>query len=180
LRRCTLRTSILFLTCLGLAACRVGQTPRPDVLNPDSAARADIEAVMAGYAAAMLRSDAAGMAAFFTPDARLSAPDADDLAGPRAIRDAMHAFFASGATVMEVDVETDVLHIDGPDAFEFGRYTESFRLPDGEEHTVQGRYSIQWRRGAEARWRIRRFLANHLPDADADADTAAAVTAANR
>jgi hypothetical protein len=64
--------------------------------------------------------------------------------------------------VLEVTMDTEVVHVAGTQAFEFGEITE--RLPPTEEETgleerlVRSHYTIHWQRGAEARWRIRRFL----------------------
>jgi uncharacterized protein (TIGR02246 family) len=165
-RRPGLRAARLSLTALLLAACHVGQNPRAEVIDADSASRTDIRATMDAYSAALVSGDADLVAAFFTPDARVAEPGADDIEGANAIHAARSSFHGGGGVVTAVALNTEVVHVDGADAFEFGSYEETLRLAEGGEQTVRGRYAIQWRRGAEARWRIRRFLLNHLPPAD--------------
>jgi uncharacterized protein (TIGR02246 family) len=179
LRRRGLRAASISLTGLVLAACHVGQNPRPEVIDPDSASRADIRATLDAYTAALTAGNAHRIAAFFTPDARLAEPGMDDIEGANAIHAVKRSFYASGAVITDVEVNSEVVHVDGPDAFEFGSYSESVRIGGSAEQTVRGRYAIQWRRGPEARWRIRLFLINHLPAADTiAADTIAADTTA--
>jgi ketosteroid isomerase-like protein len=162
LRRRTLRSAVLPLATLLLAACHVGQHPRPDVVSPDSAARADIAATRDAYMEAVRSGDADRIASFFSAEARLAGSHSAALVGASAIRDAREAERAGGTGVLEVTMDTEVVHVAGTQAFEFGEITE--RLPPTEEETgleerlVRSHYTIHWQRGAEARWRIRRFL----------------------
>lgn len=162
----------LLLSTVLLSACRLEPNPRPATLNVDSAARADIRATMDAYREAMLQNDARAIAAFYTADARLHEPDAPDIAGNTAIRDAMQHFFAQGNRITDVRVDSETVDVDGPVAWEMGTYEERIRAASGDDHVVRGRYMIRWRRGEEARWRIDRFMVNHLPPLDRD--TAAA------
>jgi ketosteroid isomerase-like protein len=164
-RRAALRHLPLLLGVV-LTACHVGQNPRAAVLDADSAARVDIEATMLAYRTALLGGDHRTLATFFTADARLSEPGAADLVGPREIGGAKRAFYDAGGVVTDIAVDTDELHVDGAVAFAFGTWEERFRGGAGAEETVRGRYAIRWQRGAEARWRIARFLVNHQPPAD--------------
>jgi uncharacterized protein (TIGR02246 family) len=172
-RRHVLRAARLTLTGLMLTACHVGQNPRAEVIDADSASRVDIRATMDAYSAALVSGNADRIAAFFTPDARLAEPGMDDVEGANAIHAMLRSFYVGGGVVTDVALDTETVHVDGADAFEFGSYHEKFRMAEGTEQTVRGRYAIQWRRGEEARWRIRRFLLNHLPPADSvSADSA--------
>jgi ketosteroid isomerase-like protein len=118
---------------------------------------------MDAYTAALLLNDPDVLAPFFTADARLSEPGMEDVEGAAAIRGFMASLADAGIRVTDVGVDTDAVHVAGVNAFEFGSFVESYRDGQGVEQTVRGRYAIHWRRGPEARWRIRRFLLNHLP-----------------
>jgi uncharacterized protein (TIGR02246 family) len=159
---------VLLLACLVPAACRIGQHERPEVINPDSAAAADIRATMDEYRAALLAGDAARIAAFFTPDAVLLEPDTDEIVGVRAIHARIDTVLAAGAAVTELTVATELLHADGPVAFEFGTFAGRYRAGGAEAQAVHGRYIIHWQRGPEARWHIRRLLLHPLPVPVAD------------
>ena len=164
---------MLTLAVVSTAACHVGQNPRPEVLNPDSAAQADIRGTMDALQAALLQRNDAIIPEFFTGDASLSEPGMGEVAGARGIRDAWRSYFSDeGGRLTNASIATDVLHIDGPDAFEFGTFSRTYgpgEAADSATHTVRGGYSVHWQRGPEARWRIRRFLLNHLPADEAGA-----------
>jgi ketosteroid isomerase-like protein len=173
LRRRILRSSVPLLASALLAACHVGHTPRPDVINPDSAARADIEGVRNAYAAAIRAGDAERIAELFEADAQLSGSrlggsGGREIAGAGAIHDAHVVAHRSGTAALEVDLEPESVHVAGTNAFEFGRLVE--RLPpaeeggDVEESFFRARYVIHWRRGPEASWRIRRLLLSPTQD----------------
>jgi ketosteroid isomerase-like protein len=172
---------------LSLAACRVERNPVAQTVNPDSASKAIIKATMEAYQAALLANNPRAIAAFYAPDGRLYEPDSPDIVGFSEVRSAMSNALDSGRVLTGVTLEAEDIHVDGPVAFELGTFEERFRTGDEEEEMVRrGRYVIRWRRGAEAQWRIERFLRNHLP-ADSAAlpagDTAATApgsTAARR
>jgi uncharacterized protein (TIGR02246 family) len=158
------RSAITLLPAIVLlSACRIEPNPRPEPLNVDSAARADIGAAMAAYRQALLQRDARAIASFYTADARFSHPDVPHRTGTGEIRQALEQFFAAGGAVTDVRVDSEELDIDGATAYELGAWEERAALPDGAERVVNGRYMIRWRRGAEARWRIDRFLLASAP-----------------
>jgi uncharacterized protein (TIGR02246 family) len=171
---------------LVLAACRVDRNPVAETVNPDSASKVVIRATMEAYRAALLSNNPRAIAAFYAPDGRLYEPGAPDVVGFSEVRSAMSDVFDSGRVLTDVTVEAEDIHVDGPVAFEIGTFEERFRTRGEEEEMVRrGRYMIRWRRGAEAQWRIDRFLRNHLPSDSAvfsTGDTAAAPgsTAARR
>jgi ketosteroid isomerase-like protein len=161
---------------LSLAACRVERNPVAQTVNPDSASKVVIRATMVAYQAALLANNPRAIAAFYAPDGRLYEPDAPDIVGLSEVRSAMSDAFDSGRVLTDVTLEAEDIHVDGPVAFEMGTFEERFRTGNGGEEMVRrGRYVIRWRRGAEAQWRIDRFLRNHLPadSATLPADSAA-------
>jgi ketosteroid isomerase-like protein len=173
LRRRTLRSSVLLLACAALAACHVGQMPRPDVINPDSAARADIGIAREAFLAAVREGDPERIAAFFTDDAMIVEGDSVERAGDDAVRAAGQAAARAGIRVAEADMEPEVVHVaGGGNAFEFGRFRETVRqggagvpgeVAPGTEWSGRGGYTIHWQRGAEAQWRIRRLFRTSPP-----------------
>jgi ketosteroid isomerase-like protein len=172
---------------LSLAACRVERNPVAQTVNPDSASKVIIRTTMDAYQAALLANNPRAIAAFYAPDGRLYEPDAPDVVGFSEVRSAMSDALDSGRVLTAVTLEAEDIHVDGPVAFEMGTFEERFRTGGGEDEMVRrGRYAIRWRRGAEAQWRIERFLRNHLPTDSAAwpaSDTAAAApgsTAARR
>jgi ketosteroid isomerase-like protein len=156
--------AMLLPLMLSLAACRVERNPVAQTVNPDSASKVIIKATMEAYQAALLANNPRAIAAFYAPDGRLYEPDAPDIVGFSEVRSAMSDAFDSGRVLTGVTLEAEDIHVDGPVAFEMGTFEERFRTGSGEEEMVRrGRYVIRWRRGAEAQWRIERFLRNHLP-----------------
>lgn len=157
MRRRILRSSVLLLACVALSACHVGQNPRPDLISPDSAARADISVTRDAWLGALREGDPDIVSAFFTADARLSQPAAADIVGNDAILAARRSRRAAGNAGNEIRLEPEVVHVAGSNAFEFGDITETVADSAGE-HTLRGRYTIHWQRLPEAQWRIKRWL----------------------
>jgi uncharacterized protein (TIGR02246 family) len=163
------RTALLLVPlALLLVGCKVGNNPRRDLADPDSAAAIDIRSTMLTYRDALLRGDPRRIAPLFAPDARVAKPDSPDLVGTPGIQAALRDFFAGGGTATDLSVDTEELHVDGPVAFELGTFEARYRLAEGGEQSLRGRYVIRWERGPEARWRMARLLFNHLPAVGAE------------
>ncbi|MEX1181777.1 MAG: DUF4440 domain-containing protein [Gemmatimonadota bacterium] len=164
----------LLLAALQFTACEVSRTPRPEVVDADSAAREDIRAALNRYQEALLSADARAAASFFASDGRLMQADAPDLVGARQVNDSLSAFFAD-ARITSISLDRSSIDI-GPagTAHEIGTFIQSVRAGDQAEQTVRGRYAIRWRVGPESSWRINVFLSSLYPVDSAAADTAAA------
>lgn len=160
-RRTPSAVRLLLALSVLLGGCRVERTPRPESIDVDAIARDVIRATFESYRQALLTGDARRAAAAFMPDARLSEPHAPDVVGPRAIAERLDGFFERGE-FLDLDVDRDTIDIAGGVAYDLGTYEETVRA-EGDEQTVRGRYVIRWRRGAEARWRIDRFLRSPYP-----------------
>lgn len=151
-----------------LNACEVQRTPRAEVVNPDSARATEIEAALAGYTAAVMQRDVRRSASFFTPDARLFAPDTPDLIGQDMIRERM-AQLLDSAQVTALTMEREIIDIAGDStAYEIGTFSESYREAEADEQTISGTYMIRWRLEPQATWRIHTMLLQHPPPAAAD------------
>ncbi len=158
--------SILLLAavlCPGAALALEGQdaAPAPD---PDRQAIAD---AWAGYRDALMKKDAAAIAALFTEDGALLAPGMPDIKGRKTLEGFLLAGF-SNAKVTDASGTTLELHVYGSAAYELGTYTQTVENLQGESRTSSGRYAAFWVKGDDGHWRIRRILLNRLPPPQAD------------
>lgn len=156
----------VFAAVLGLGACRIEPVQRAARVDPRELAREEISAALDDYRDALLRGDAAAIAATFTDDGQLYMPDTPDIVGSDAIRTALGEIFTS-YTATDLLLEREQIDIADDVAFEIGRYEESLRAAaDSATLELRGRYAIRWRRGPDERWRIERMLTNYYPPAD--------------
>lgn len=158
-----LKSTLPLLAALAGSACHVGSNPRPELVHADTAAAMDIRATSAVYQDALVRADPRRIGPLLTPDALVSESGAADVVGPAAVQAGLREFFEIGGRITRLDMETQELHVDGSVAFEFGTFEAGYAVVEGEEQVMRGRHVIRWERGPEARWRISRFLVNHLP-----------------
>jgi len=92
------------------------------------------------------RGDAAGIAAFYTADARLMPPDMPTLQGAEAITAFWQGAMEMGikaATLETIEVETS----GGDLATEIGRFTLGMEVPGGGDERVEqtGKYIVLWK-----------------------------------
>lgn len=156
---------MLLALALVPAACRIEPVQRSERVSLVDVAREDMSVVLDAYRDALLRADAAGVAAAFTPDGQLQMPDAPDVVGTGQIRDAMAEVFTS-LTPTDLLLEREQVDVADGVAYELGRFEETIRTAADSVLELRGRYAIRWRRGPEAQWRIERMLINHYPPAD--------------
>ena len=110
-----------------------------------------IKAVNGAFMDAFKRGDAAGVAANYTPEARLLPPDSPVLNGPEAIR----AFWqgAMNMGIKQAQLETVDVDSRGDLAYEIGRYTLSIEPPSGQKTTAAGKYLVVWRK-SNGSWKL--------------------------
>ncbi|WP_135505903.1 YybH family protein [Roseovarius aestuariivivens] len=110
----------------------------------------EIAARSATFEAAFNSGDAAGVAAHYTEDAVILAPDTDRIDGREAIAGLWQAFIDAG--VVDLDLVTTEIEAMGETANEIGAYT--LKAPDGNGGMVEaaGKYIVIWRRGADDQW----------------------------
>ena len=118
--------------------------------DPRAAVEASNRAFMDAYAA----GDAAGVAALYTPDTRLYAPNMPPLEGREAVQAWMQGGLDMGLT--RLDFVTDEVYAVSDDmAQEYGRFT----LYAGDQAVDEGRYAVLWKRDGD-RWMLHRDVFN--------------------
>ncbi|HEX8634979.1 MAG TPA: DUF4440 domain-containing protein [Pyrinomonadaceae bacterium] len=105
------------------------------------------------FAELFKHGDAAGVAALYTPDARLMPPDAPLMRGAEAIT----AFWqgAMNLGIKEATLETMEVETSGGDlATEIGQFTLSMQAPGGGVRAAQtGKYIVLWKRQGDT-WKL--------------------------
>jgi uncharacterized protein (TIGR02246 family) len=104
------------------------------------------------FAELFKRGDVAGVAALYTPDARLMPPDAPLMSGTDAIRAFWEGAMKMGvktATLETIEVESS----GGDLATEIGQFTLGMETPGGERVEQTGKYIVLWKRDGET-WKL--------------------------
>jgi uncharacterized protein (TIGR02246 family) len=141
------------IALLALAGCETVETNLTD----------GIAGANAQFEAAFNSGDAAGLAALYTEDASLMAPNMARLDGRPAIQGLWQHFF--DADVSNLDLNTVELIVTGPRASEVGTFSMSTRDGRGGMLTAHGKYIVLWRLDADGVWRLHRDLWNNGPAA---------------
>ena len=153
MRRFPFVSVLLALTIVnaGCGRASLGR-PAPEILKSRDAIRN-----------AVLRGDAESTAAFFTTDAVITPPDADEVRGRAAIRVLFDGVFKQ-VRITRYDISPDSIVLAGPAvAVERGTYIENVVPAQGSATLLNGRYVFFWERGADGQWRAARLLYNHAP-----------------
>jgi uncharacterized protein (TIGR02246 family) len=139
--------------------------PARGVTEPAPAHEADREAidqVRSQWIEAAERDDAAGVAALYSDDAVVTAPQHEAVHGRESIRELWERQFpmASGLEIGSSDFE-----VSGDLAYDYGTFSQTLTTPAGEEMEVEGEYVVILRRQDDGQWRITRHLSfNRMPD----------------
>ncbi len=155
-------------TCPSLAAIAIcvlaasASTGFAQVPPARADARARISAVEARLDSVSRHADADANAALFTEDAVVSLGGLEDVRGRDALLAAMRGYYDRNAVRIH-QLRGAELEVYGATAYERGTYLY-VAGPRGQEPTTErGRYSAVWRRGADGKWRIYRYIENLLP-----------------
>lgn len=116
-------------------------------------ARSAIEARNERFMAAFAAANADSIAALYTDDAHLYAPNAPDQVGPEAIGAYFQGALSNGLT--RLDLQTEEVDTHGDRAYEVGRFT----LYAGDEAVDSGRYMVTWALEG-GRWFLHRDIYN--------------------
>jgi len=121
----------------------------------------DIAARSETFEAAFNSGDAAAVAAHYTTDAVLLAPDTARLNGREAVQGLWQSFVDAGVT----DLQLTTVNLDdlGDTANELGTYT--LTAPDGNGGTVQagGKYIVVWKTDDSGVWHLHWDIWNSTP-----------------
>ncbi|HEV7668534.1 MAG TPA: nuclear transport factor 2 family protein [Thermoanaerobaculia bacterium] len=135
--------------------------PAPDPQAGGSKERAQVEAAVQAYAAA-IRGKAETLANLFAADGELIQPGLDPLVGPEAIRTFL-APFAARVKIEEATMTSRAIDLYGDEAYVWGDYSQTVAV-GGEKPAAKftGRFVAQWHRTAGA-WKLRRMLVQPAP-----------------
>ncbi|MFL6838622.1 MAG: YybH family protein [Bradyrhizobium sp.] len=107
--------------------------------------------------AAAARKDYAGMAAFYTEDAKVLPPDASIVSG----RTAIEEFWRSAANALgltDITLKTVDLEVAGDIAYEIGE--ADLKLGSAQ---AKAKYLVVWLRSRDGQWRLHRDIWNSMP-----------------
>ena len=129
--------------------------------NPKTDATGGIAQSTEAFEAAFNAGDSAALAALYTADAAVLAPNLARIDGRAGIQDLWQNFFDAGIT--DIDLTTDELAVQEGWASEVGRFT--LKAPDGEggTATLAGKYIVLWQLGGDGVWRLHRDIWNNDP-----------------
>jgi len=144
--------ALLLVGLLLLSSC-VQQKGRP------TATREDIEKLATQFWAAHEKGDVESLAAMVTEDVVIMVPNADDLRGRSAVKQAFTQMFSS-MKVTDFVIQTREVDICDSAAFELATYTENLLFPGKPPQPIRGRYLLVWKRQPNQSWLIHRNLFN--------------------
>jgi ketosteroid isomerase-like protein len=109
------------------------------------------------YLAMLKLVNSDSVAAMFTDSAEMYQAAAPPIRG----RDAIRAFlkpFDGHAHVDSVSATTIALNVYGDAAYQWANYRQVARVGGGAAESFDGRFVVEWARGAGGNWKIRRLL----------------------
>lgn len=142
----------LFIAVLSLSACN----PQKGRLT---ASRVDIENAASRFWSAHERGDADSITAMLTEDVFVMIPNADDLRGRPAVKQALMQMY-SALKVTDFTIVTREIDICDSTAYELATYNETLNFKDKAAQPVRGRYLIVWKRQSNQSWLVHRNLFN--------------------
>lgn len=146
-----MRAFLFAAALLALAGC---ETTGPDDIGGIGAARERFEASFAA-------GDAAALAAQFTADGAVLAPNLARIDGRPGIQAFWQQFFDAGVTGMELTAAE--VTVNGVNATEVGEFAMTGPDGRGGTGTVRGKYMLQWQRQTDGTWRLHRDIWNNDP-----------------
>ena len=148
-----MRPMVLFIiTILSLSAC----APQ---MQRTTASPTDIENAAARFWSAHEGGDADSITAMLTEDVFVMIPNADDLRGRDAVKQALTQMF-SAMTVTQFTILSREIELCDSTAYELATYSETLNFKDQPPQPVRGRYLIVWKRQPDQSWLVHRNLFN--------------------
>lgn len=114
---------------------------------------------VAGFSRAYMNKDAAGIANFYTEDAKIFPGGSDIISGKSAIQDRWE--FAEGVTDVYHKVTPSEIKIIDNYAYDYGYYEGSTTKKDGKKNDFRGKYVIVWQK-VDGDWKIYLDIWNRL------------------
>jgi uncharacterized protein (TIGR02246 family) len=108
------------------------------------------------FGTAAAGKDYAGMAGFYTEDAKLLPPDAPIVSGRKAIEEFWRTA-ANALGLIGVELKTIDLEVTGDTAYEIGE--AELKLSSGQ---AKAKYLVVWL-GRDGQWRLHRDIWNNMP-----------------
>ncbi len=120
-----------------------------------------VAATSSRFEEAFNAGDAAAVAALYTAEAVVMAPNYARIRGRRAIQGFWQRFFDQDVT--DMNLKAVELEVTERRASEYGAF--SFTAPDGRggRVTLTGKYIVLWRRDGDGVWRLHRYIWNNDP-----------------
>jgi len=125
----------------------------------DAAARAAIDASIARFAAALTKSDTAGMMSVYSDDAVIMMSGAKMTQG-RAANAQMFAGMFAGISIPQAKFTTTDVLTSGDYAIETGTYAFTIQPKKGKAMADVGKYLTVWKKQADGSYKIIRDIAN--------------------
>jgi uncharacterized protein (TIGR02246 family) len=149
-------TSLAWVFAILSAGCLRAETGDP------AAARREVEAAMQMYTALLKTGPVDAQVALYTADGELLEPGMAPLHG----RDAIKAFLTPLFGAVDVESATttsDAVEVYGDAAYQWGTYSQRVAEHGKPAADYNGRYVASWRREADGKWRVARFLVQPFP-----------------
>jgi ketosteroid isomerase-like protein len=151
---------MLFALAAVLAACQTTETTDQTatrMARESAEATATIRGLSNDFARLFTAGQWDSVAAMYTPDAIVMAPNAPSMTGRDAIRAGFTGMAQMGSATLTLQADTVLAN--GPLAVEQGRWTTSVTTPAGATMADSGKYLVQWWK-TDAGWRLARDIWN--------------------
>ena len=151
---------------LALALLLIVGCAAPQQDNTEEA-RAGIEATNAQFMEAFSQSDAAGVAACYTEDAKFLSPNSEIVGGREAVQEAIQGLIDAGIKGLRLEATEVEGH--GDTAHEVGTYT---LMGEDGQTMDQGKYIVIWKKVGDE-WKLHRDIFNSnlpLPESEESED----------
>ena len=145
---------MLAVLAVTLAACQAAETPdqmAERMRQESAAAKTAIDAVNVQFSRLFSSGAFDSVAALYTDDAVVMAPNAPAWSGGAAIRAGYGTMKGTGTYALHLTA--DDVTANGPLAVERGHWTLTYTPPDGAAIPDSGHYLVQWRK-TDAGWRL--------------------------
>ena len=121
----------------------------------DDQSRSEIDKIRSGWKDASDKKDSAAIASYYADDAVMAVSEAPLASGKAAI-EATLGRMVNMTSLHSIDSKDLVVH--GDDAYDYGTYSQTVKMPNGKSADEKGYYIVTLHRGADGTWKITRHL----------------------